>query len=368
MIEIWYGDEQHFGHLGVPQRWINVLGRVDAECIRHLLPGLLLILTAIMSCNSNKEVLNVEVEMNEDADQESRLEIPIHKQTVIRFASLEEGREILGTADGWIKALSPFDRKVRMEQNEEAPQEEFLSFAASHVIEWSQGDIDAAIQPIDTVRQKLDQSGVNLNLPEHIPFIKTTGREEGGAMYTRQNAIIFPAGDLPSVGGILHELFHVMTRHAPQIREPLYGIIGYRPCSEVKLPDSLLDRKITNPDGYHNNFFIGVSVDDVPTKVMPVIYSEKDQYSGGRLFSYLTFKLMAVEISDGICQPLFDGGEPVLFDVSQVTNFHEQIGRNTGYIIHPEETMADNFAYMVTQKQDVPNPEILDSVREVLSR
>jgi hypothetical protein len=31
MIEIWYGGEQRFGHRGVPQRWINVLGRVDAE-------------------------------------------------------------------------------------------------------------------------------------------------------------------------------------------------------------------------------------------------------------------------------------------------------------------------------------------------
>ena len=306
--------------------------------------------------------------MNEDADQESRLEIPIHKQTVIRFASLEEGQRVLGTADGWVKVLSPFDRKLRMEQNEEVSQEEFLSFAASHVTEWSKVGIDAAIQSIDTARQKLDQSGVNLDLPEHILFIKTTGSEEGGAAYTRQNAIIFPAGGFPSVGGILHELFHVMTRHAPQIRELLYDTIGYHPCNEVKLPDSLLDRKITNPDAYHNNFFIQVSANGVPTKVMPVIYSEKDQYSGGRLFNYLAFKLMAVEIADGIYQPLFDSGKPALFDVSQVSSFHEQIGRNTGYIIHPEETMADNFAYMVTQRQDLPNPEILDSVREVLSR
>lgn len=29
MIDIWYGHEQSFGHLGVPQRWINILGRVD---------------------------------------------------------------------------------------------------------------------------------------------------------------------------------------------------------------------------------------------------------------------------------------------------------------------------------------------------
>jgi hypothetical protein len=29
MINIWYGDVQKYGHLGTPQRWINVLGRVE---------------------------------------------------------------------------------------------------------------------------------------------------------------------------------------------------------------------------------------------------------------------------------------------------------------------------------------------------
>jgi hypothetical protein len=28
-IDIWYGDEQRFGHLGNPQRWVNVLGTVS---------------------------------------------------------------------------------------------------------------------------------------------------------------------------------------------------------------------------------------------------------------------------------------------------------------------------------------------------
>lgn len=52
-----------------------------------------------------------------------------------------------------------------------------------------------------------------------------------------------------------------------------------------------------------------------------------------------------------------------MLDVSEISNFYEQVGRNTDYIIHPEETMANNFAYMITQKTDVPNPEILDLVK-----
>ena len=29
-IDIWYGPEQHFGQVGIPQRWINILGNVSA--------------------------------------------------------------------------------------------------------------------------------------------------------------------------------------------------------------------------------------------------------------------------------------------------------------------------------------------------
>ena len=36
-IEIWYGDNQKFGHLGNPQKWINILGNVsDQDGIKSL--------------------------------------------------------------------------------------------------------------------------------------------------------------------------------------------------------------------------------------------------------------------------------------------------------------------------------------------
>ncbi len=73
---------------------------------------------------------------------------------------------------------------------------------------------------------------------------------------------------------------------------------------------------------------------------------------------------MAIESVNGLCQPLTNAGVPVLYRVSEVSNFYEQMGNNTDYVIHPEETMANNFAYMVMQKTDVPNPEILESIRK----
>ena len=46
----------------------------------------------------------------------------------------------------------------------------------------------------------------------------------------------------------------------------------------------------------------------------------------------------------------------------------EQVGKNTDYIIHPEEILAENFALLVLNETKVASPEILQKMREVLMR
>ncbi len=309
---------------------------------------------------------------SENTPGRTGLEILLHRRTTVRFASREEGCRILGSADEYVKAMSPFDMKLRMRTNEAVSEEAFLSFVANQVIEWNQSDIAHFTEAISIARRELELSGIRLDLPDTILLVKSTGREDLGS-HTRQNAIIIPdlGTQRPSAEslaqGLLHELFHVMTRHVPQIRQRIYGIIGYRPCSEVKLPKFLLDRKVTNPDALNHDFFIEVTVNGMPAKVMHVLYSESTEYSGGDPHTYISSKLMAVRIADGICYPLLDADHPILYDTSDVSDLYEQIGWNTEYVIHPEEIMAENFSYMVMRESDVPNPEILDSMREILS-
>jgi len=59
-------------------------------------------------------------------------------------------------------------------------------------------------------------------------------------------------------------------------------------------------------------------------------------------------------------------GKPVFFKPDEVEGFFEQIGRNTGYIIHPEETLANNFVHLMTGKQDLKNPEIPKKIEAIL--
>ena len=42
------------------------------------------------------------------------------------------------------------------------------------------------------------------------------------------------------------------------------------------------------------------------------------------------------------------------------------IGQNTEYLIHPEETLADNFAIMVMEKQPARSQWVIDKMKSLL--
>ena len=52
---------------------------------------------------------------------------------------------------------------------------------------------------------------------------------------------------------------------------------------------------------------------------------------------------------------------------------YEQIGRNTGYLAHPEEILADNFSLLLMRQMTnatsaAASPEVLERIRAVLAR
>lgn len=58
--------------------------------------------------------------------------------------------------------------------------------------------------------------------------------------------------------------------------------------------------------------------------------------------------------------------EPVLFSVDECLNYFEQIGRNTGYNIHPEEIFASCFQTLHQTDKVWVNPDMIEKFREVL--
>ncbi len=294
--------------------------------------------------------------------QSQPTEIPFHSTTIVRLASTEDAAALLGNADSWVRDLSPFDRSARIRQPVDPGQDAFLKFAAAQAQAWTPEQIDTLRMIVESAGRRIESLDLQLSLPPIVMLVRTSGNEESHAAYTRENAIILPDAMLSMPTDqleqlFLHELFHVMSGYEPAIRRPLYGIIGHSPCLNVPFPEELLPLKITNPDAFHRDFCIDIQAAGTSQTVTPILYA-KGPYTEGDFFDWLVFRLMAVERSGDDWRPVRDENGLRMFGPGEVSGFFESIGKNTNYIIHPEEIMADNFAFAIVERDDLPNPEI----------
>ena len=291
----------------------------------------------------------------------------------ISFLNREAGADFLGEPDDFVKALSPFDRASRLQVGRVVGQAEFLKHVRAQVLGWDQ----AEIEKISALLKKLwpRMTGLKLPWPRTIHLIKATGKEEGNAAYTRRNALILPAGKLKQNNEklerlLVHELFHVLSRANPELSTRLYRIIGYEPVPPLIFPAELLLRKLTNPDAPYSRHAIEVERDGRKVKVAPILYARTEKYDekqGGAFFRYLVFRLLVLDVED-LSKAMRDAdGKLALLKPEEAKGFKEKIGRNTGYIIHPEETMADNFVFLVLGKKDLPNPEIVQAMKKIFT-
>jgi hypothetical protein len=190
--------------------------------------------------------------------------------------------------------------------------------------------------------------------------------------YTRSNFIVIREVRMSSPldqieDTMLHELFHVMTRHNPDVREPLYEIIGFTHGEAFEYPSELIPLKITNPDAYHFDSYVDLAAGEDTVMVTPLTLSKSETYVGGGIMGNVAVKFLRVEVREGALTPVRVDGELVLYGMNEVQGYMEKIGKNTFYIIHPEEIMAVNFALAVRQVKTVASPEILDGIVTVLS-
>ncbi len=63
---------------------------------------------------------------------------------------------------------------------------------------------------------------------------------------------------------------------------------------------------------------------------------------------------------------LSDKNQPIVHRLADVSNFFEQVGVNTPYIINPEEILAENFVYALIGKKGLPDQEIVNKIIDYL--
>jgi hypothetical protein len=301
-------------------------------------------------------------------------DLPLTEASSFHFASLAEAKELLGSRDEFALTLSRFDRQVRMQTSEEVTLEQWLEFTAGEARAWTDSEVQRVAAALEDLRPRLAR--FQFQLPKTILLISTTGKEEADAAYTRQAAIILPQKVLAYPKEqlerlLMHELFHIVSRHDPVLRKKLYAIVGFRPCPEIKLPADWEDRRITNPDAPKIDCSIELKVEAGVLTTAPLLYAtpaEYDAQAGGTLFKYLTFKLLVLRRDGDRLIPAMMDDKPVVVDPRGIDDFARQIGKNTNYIVHPDEILADNFVLLLRGNTSVPTPRILEEMAKLLAK
>jgi hypothetical protein len=249
----------------------------------------------------------------------------------------------------------------------------FLSFQASVVQAWNPADQARWRGALEALAPAFNALGVRL--PKEVLIIVSSGRESANAPYTRANAVVLPGARGSSEGYsdaalMAHELFHVLSRHDPALATRLYAAIGFEPVAPLQWPAAWLPLRIANPDAPHDRHLMRTRIDGRDVALMPLLVARRttlDRSKGETFFHVLDVRL--VEVVPG--RPgvpttvVMRDGQPVWHSPDGAGDYLERLGRNTGYVIHPEETMADNFAFLVSGTR-VRNPALLERIKALL--
>lgn len=286
------------------------------------------------------------------------------------FSSFEDAAQYIMDDDRFNRGLSKFDIHVRM-NDPYASKAELKALQHAQCKAWTAAETALVKKAIAALEQSLNSKGFNLPMPKEVLLIKTTMAEElNAAAYTRENQIYLGQKVLrsPELSTLLaHELFHVLTRKNPAFKAEMYKAIGFTCLDhEIKFPKDLWDMRISNPDISAYDSYATFTIQGKKQNCTMFLYASAPYEEDTKLSDYLKVGLVPL---DEEFQPLVADGKTVVYSVEDAEDFYDVVGRNTSYVINPEECMADNFAIAVMgQKpgQELPNPAIIEQICSVL--
>ncbi len=258
---------------------------------------------------------------------------------------------------------------------------EYITFIQKDVTSFSSADIDFVQATMEKAFQLCQKVSPSV-FPKQLNLIKTKSRNYGdGVYFTRENCIIIPANVLKDkkadefLATMLHEIFHVYSRLNPDKRKSLYEAIGFQALNEaatLEIPKELKDVILLNPDGTNFKYYITLQLSpDKTIKAIPIIYSNSNKYNAKKpdFFNYLKFELFEIQpMTRGFIVATKKDGSSTL-DMKNLPDFYRQIRDNTGYIIHPDEVLADNFMFLaLAQKDKTRNDKFSSEGKELLKQ
>ncbi|MGF1463950.1 MAG: hypothetical protein ACFB2Z_12480 [Maricaulaceae bacterium] len=295
-----------------------------------------------------------------------------HADIAYHYATADEAAAILTADDPYTLGLQPKEIGVQMQDAAKTTRADLNARYRRFAADWDArqtATMDQVIADLQPVLSFLESA-----LPERVALIKIDGQFI--PPHTRANAIVFPTEVLGAPEEALkdlfvHELHHVLSRHNPALRDDLYAQVGFEPCA-FEPPSAVTEDRLSNPDAPVYRHFAPIAEGaldvDGADGLIPYlsITGPYDGEQGGALGNYFKLDLLPVTVSDGVCTVVTEETGAVVRLPGDTEAFYDVIGRNTQYVIHPEEIAAVNFTLAMNAlwnaPADLPNPEIAERV------
>ena len=81
-----------------------------------------------------------------------------------------------------------------MKTDRAVTDEEYLKFVGQNVLAWPDAQRKSVESAVHSIQPRLE--ALNLPFPKTVYLIKTTGKEEGNAAYTRGPAVVLPEAEI----------------------------------------------------------------------------------------------------------------------------------------------------------------------------
>lgn len=287
-----------------------------------------------------------------------------------RFADAAEAAELLLSNRNYYENLSQNDLNFRMQKlNATLPELEAL--AAGETRDYTEEEKEAVNNAMALIEKICEERGYTLPATDGIVFAKTTMHEEcdagaythGTQIYLGERLLAAGLRDNPAAQAyfqevVAHELFHCLTRNHPDFREAMYAILGFTVVEEdYVFAPKIKELIISNPDVGHHNSYAAFNINgEMKDCTVIFITSKPFEQPGDNFFDGMMTGLVPVDDLS------------VMYTSEDASNFWDVFGKNTGYVIDPEETMADNFAYTIVYGfgREYETPEIIKSIDEYL--
>lgn len=281
-----------------------------------------------------------------------------------RLATANETRKLLQNNTDYYAKMNQMDIDWRVRKTG-GTLAELQTMAWQQTRDWTDAERELMATAVGIVTDSLNSIGCQLPVPAEIVFAKTTQIEEGGSGgYTIKNVIFLgemamqacvPSAERTAEDNkfrlmwftklVAHELFHCVTRHSPAFRQKMYAQIGFTVMDhDITFPDAIMQRMGINPDVEHLDNYAEFTINGQKRRCELILlydksWAEASAEKGDRIVFFQFVKPGLVPLDD----------MSKVYDVTDATDFWTIVGRNTEYVISPEECLADNFSYAVVQ-------------------